>query len=71
VRRSLPKGEEDVEHQVGQGGSGVDILHGRIGRRSLREGCLTANYSAFNYSDRSAAWSRLMACRRLAGISAG
>ena len=70
VGRALPKGKEDVEHQIRQGRSGIDILHGVIGRRPVPEGCLTANYSVRHYSDRSAAWSRLMACRRLAGISA-
>jgi hypothetical protein len=70
VGRALPKGKEDVKHEVGQGRSGIDILHGLIGRRLLPGGCLTANYSVRHYSDRSAAWSRLEACRRWAGISA-
>ncbi len=61
--------EEDVEHQVGQGRSRVDFLHGSIGRRSPAEGWLTSNYSYGHYSGRLET-SRLMACRRLAGISA-
>ena len=69
VRRSLPKGEEDVKHEVGQCRSRVDFLHGSIGRRSPSEGWLTANYSSGHYSGRSET-GRFRACLRLAGISA-
>ena len=46
VRRPLAEREEDVEHQVGQGRSRVDFLHGSIGRCSPSEGWLTSNYSS-------------------------